>query len=78
MNGAGCAHVEVLSNTDRGALFSGDWEDGFALVSFNSCDPFATDLEARGALQPAAEPLMQTIGATSIIATNAHIADPTS
>ena len=77
MNGVACSHVEVLSNTDRGALFSGGCEDGFVLVSFSSCDPFAADLEARGALQPAAEPLMKTIGAHSIIANNAQIADPT-
>ena len=78
MNGAGCAHVEVLSNTDRGALFSGGCEDGFVLVSFSSCDPFAADLEARGALQLVAEPLTRTIRAHSIIADNVHMVDPTS
>ena len=78
MNGAGCAHVEVLSNTDRGALCSGGCEDVFALVSFSSCDRFAADLEARGDLHSAAEPLMQTIRAHSRIADNAHMADPTS
>ena len=78
MSGVGCAHVEVLSNTDRGALFSGGCEDGFVLVSCSSCDTFAADLEARGALNPAAEPLMQTIRARSSIADNAQMADPTS
>ena len=73
MNGAGCVHVEVLSNTD-----SGGCEDGFVLLSFSSCDPFAADLEARSALQLAAEPRMPTIRAQSIIVDNVQMADPTS
>ena len=44
------------------------------MVSFRSCAQFATDLEARGALKPAAEPLVQTIRAHSIIADNIQIA----
>ena len=75
MNGVGCAHVEVFSNTDRGALSSGGFEDGFVLVSFISCDQFAADLEARGALQLAPEPLTQTIRAHSIIADNVQNVD---
>ena len=38
MNGAGCSQVEVLSNTVRGALFSGGCEDGIILVAFSWCD----------------------------------------
>ena len=38
MSSAGCSHVEFLSNTHRGVLFTGGCEDGFVLVSFSSCD----------------------------------------
>ena len=78
MNGVGCADVEVFWHTDRGALFSGGCEDGFVPVSVSSSDPFATDLEARSALQPAAEPLMQTIRAHSFIADKVYMVDTTS